>query len=87
MTESPYITQRQAAEHCNVCISTFRKIVHPIVPKYKIGRRVLYKLVEIDAVLSEQAHKPMKRKQAKADSLVKSNQQIAALAAELEKAS
>ena len=86
MTESPYLTLEEAAAYVRVSPSTFRKHVYGKVERHMIGRKPMFKPVELDAYMTDHAHTPTvaaaRRRKAKA--LVRASKQIADLAAELE---
>lgn len=80
-------TQQEAAEYCRVCLSTFRKRVHPNVPHYPIGRKPIYLRSDLDRFLTQQVVEPRNRPSMRRGSVhdvVNSSPRAKKLAAELE---
>lgn len=52
--QSPYIGLQEAAGYCCASNSTFRQWTRKrLLPSYKVGKRVLYKTVDLDAFVEK----------------------------------
>jgi excisionase family DNA binding protein len=53
-TPSPYMGLQEAADYCCASYSTFRQWTGKrLLPSYKVGKRVLYKTVDLEAFIEK----------------------------------
>jgi excisionase family DNA binding protein len=72
-TSSPYMGLHEAASYCCSSLSTFRQWTQKrLLPSYKVGKRVLYKTVELDAFIE----KHLRRSHEQLDQALAQRQQV-----------
>lgn len=72
-TPSPYMGLHEAAIYCCASNSTFRQWTQKrLLPSYKVGKRVLYKTVELDAFIE----KHLRRSHEQLDQALTQRQQV-----------
>lgn len=86
---SPYLNTKQAADYCNVSVTTFRQHVSKRIPKRMVGSKPLYAKEDLDqymtvVIVDETARRRASRRRGSAHASTKVDPKVKRLAADLE---
>jgi excisionase family DNA binding protein len=86
VSDSPYLTQAEAAQYLRVSVATFKNVVRRAVPCARVGRKPLFKVADLDAYVSDHTHFTVPRAsrgKSSARGRVRANDNAAAILQEL----